>query len=398
MPDRLATQSESQGPVADAVVKAVLSVTGGPAPLHEPEFHGNEWMYVKECLDTGWVSSAGGYVGRFEEEIAEYTAAGHAVATVNGTAALHTALLLVGVLPGDAVIVPTFTFVATANAVSYVGAVPYFADVQRATLGIDPEKLGAHLDEVTTPGPDGPVDRRSGRRFGAVVAMHTFGHAVALDGLLDVCARHRVPLVEDAAESLGSTYRGRHAGTFGSVGILSFNGNKVLTTGGGGMVLTNECVLADAAKHLTTTAKLDHAWDYAHDRVGFNYRMPNINAALGCAQLEQLPAMLSKKRVLAERYAEAVAPLGEVEFVTEPPDAVSNYWLNAIIVRDRPVRDQILEATNRVGLMTRPAWRTMHHLPMYRNNPRMDLSVAEDLEERLINLPSGPGLLAGGLG
>src|SRR5262245_3445373 len=309
--------SQTVESAADAVVAAVASVLG-PAEqmlaLHEPEFAGREWQYVKDCLDTGWVSSVGGYVDRFERDLADYTGAPHAVAVVNGTAALHLALLLVSVQPGDEVIVPTLTFVATANAVAYCGAHPHFADVAPPALGLDPDKLDRHLAHILETRGGRKVNRLTERPVSAVVVMHAFGHPAEIERLIDVCARHGLPLVEDAAEALGSTWRGRHCGTSGTVGTLSFNGNKVVTTGGGGAVLTADPTLGTRSKHLSTTAKVAHPWLYVHDEVGFNYRMPNLNAALGCAQLARIEEFVADKRRLAAAYETALRALDGVSF------------------------------------------------------------------------------------
>lgn len=374
---------------ADAVRRAIGMAPGHPfVALHEPEFRGHEWDYVKECLDTGWVSTAGKFVDEFERQLAAYTGAAHAVAVVNGTAALHLALLMAGVESGDEVLVPTLSFVATANAVAYCQAVPHFVEADPATLGMDPVRLDAWLEEVAERGMRGCINRRSGRRIAAVVPMHTFGHPVDLGGLLAVAERWGLPMVEDAAESLGSRYKGRHCGTFGRLAAVSFNGNKIMTTGGGGAILTNDPVLAARTKHLSSTAKKPHPWLFEHDAVGFNYRLPNINAALGCAQLEQVPAFVERKRALAERYRRELAGVEGVRFVSEPEGARSNYWLNVALVPEE-TRDDVLRATNGANLMTRPAWTLLHTLPMYRSCPRMDdLGVAESLERRLINLPS----------
>lgn len=383
--------------IADTVAEAMASVLKGPAALHEPTFAGNEWQYVKDCLDTGWVSTAGKYVNRFEDMLAEFTGVKHAVATVNGTAALHAALKLIGVEAGDEVIVPTLTFVATANAATYLGAVPHFADSEERTLGLDPVKLSAHLDSVADAANGVCRNKNTGRRIAAVVCMHTFGHPVDLDPLVEVCDRFGLTLIEDAAESLGSTYKGRHTGNHGRLAILSFNGNKTVTTGGGGAILTNDPALAAEARHLTTTAKIPHKWEYGHDRAGFNYRLPNLNAALGCAQMEQLPKLVAQKRRLAAAYDAAFAGRNGMRFFREPAFAKSNYWLNALLL-DREVadeRDAVLARTNDGDFMTRPAWTPMHRLPMYRDCPRMDLSVADDLFRRLINVPSSPRLAEG---
>lgn len=361
-----------------------------PVALHEPVFAGNEWDYVKECLDTGWVSSAGKFVDRFEELIATFTGVRKAVAVVNGTAALHICLLLVGVKPGDEVLVPALTFVATANAVTYCGAIPHFVDSDEKTLGLDPYKLAEYLGEIAEVLPSGCYNKITKRRISAVVPMHTFGHPVDLDPLVEVCLRYKLELVEDAAESLGSYYKGRHTGNWGKASAFSFNGNKIITTGGGGAILTNDESLGIIAKHLTKTAKTPHKWAFNHDMVGYNYRLPNINAALGCAQMERLTEFIRRKRALAEGYRRAFAEVEGVKFFSEPDFARSNYWLNVLLL-DKEFsgeRDSFLELSNSLGIMTRPAWTLMHKLSMYRECPRMDLTVAEDLERRIINIPS----------
>jgi len=384
--------------IADSILAAVRKVVPaerGSVALHEPEFRGREREYVLDCIDTGWVSSVGAYVDRFESMLTEITGAAHTVATVNGTAALHVALLLAGVRPGDEVLVPAFTFIATANAVSYCGAVPHFVDSAADTLGLDPAALDEHLRRIAERRGDALVNRDTGRVLRAVVPMHAFGHPVDVDGLLKVCGRYGLPVVEDAAESLGSTYKGTHTGRFGRLAALSFNGNKVVTTGGGGAILTDDLELGRRAKHLTTTARVPHRWNLSHDVIGFNYRLPNLNAALGCAQLENLPDFLRRKRQLAERYAAAFETVGEADFVREPANTRSNYWLNAILLRREaaPARDGVLQRLNDAGLMARPGWCLMHRLPMYEHSPRASLPVAEDIERRLINLPSSPALV-----
>jgi len=384
-------------PDLNAVLKAlksVLSGNKGAVPLHEPQFAGNEWLYVKECLDTGWVSSAGKFVDRFEKQMAEYTGVKHAVAVVNGTAALHICLKLAGVLPGDEVLVPALTFVATANAVNYCGAFPHFVDSEERTLGIDPYKLEDYLKDITVVNGEGCFNKQTGKRIKAVVPMHTFGHPVDLDPLVEICQRFKLELIEDAAEALGSFYKERHTGNWGRLSALSFNGNKVITTGGGGAILTNDEELGKLAKHLTTTAKVPHQWAFNHDQTGFNYRLPNINAALGCAQLEQLPVFLEKKRAIAERYRNVFEEIKGITFFTEPDFARSNYWLNVLLFDEEQAnwRDTLLEMTNNQGIMTRPAWTLMHKLPMYRECPRMVLSTAESIEKRLINIPSSVNL------
>jgi perosamine synthetase len=375
-------------------LQSVIGQGDGFVSLHEPIFSGREWDYVKECLDTGWVSSVGSYVDRFEQLLAEYTGVKRAVAVVNGTAALHVCLRLAGVEAQDEVLLPTMTFVATPNAVSYCGAIPHFVDSGEATLGLDPGKLADYLLEIAEVRGDGCFNGKTGRRIRSVVPMHAYGHPVDLDALLDVCERFKLVLVEDAAESLGSFYKGRHTGHWGKLSALSFNGNKVITTGGGGAILTNDEELGTLVKHLTTTAKLPHKWEFRHDMVGYNYRMPNINAALGCAQMEQLPGFLQRKRELAEKYRQAFADMAGVRFFREPEQARSNYWLNTLLLDDAhgEKRDELLALTNASGIMTRPTWSLMHTLPMYKDCPRMDLSVAENLEKRLINIPSSASL------
>lgn len=379
----------------DNILAALKSVVGpGPIALHEPTFIGNEWEYVRECLDSTFVSSVGTFVDQFEAEIAGYTGAQHAVAVVNGTAALHVALLLAGVQNGDEVLVPTLTFVATANAVAYCGAIPHFVDSDDHSLGMNTEKLRAYLVENTEQRAGLCINRSSGRVIRAIVPMHTFGHPVDIDGLLSIARDFNLTLIEDAAESLGSVYKGKHTGTFGSMGVLSFNGNKVITTGGGGAIITDDAVLARQAKHLTTTAKISGSWDHVHDEVAYNYRLPNLNAALGCAQLEQLPGLLSAKRHLFQRYDHAFASVDGVTLVKEPDQCSSNYWLQTLCLdtENADQRDAILHATNRSGLMTRPCWRLLHKLKHFADCPRMDLSVSESLSRRLINIPSSAHL------
>lgn len=378
-----------------AVVDAVRAVVGpGEVALHEPQFAGREWEYVRDCLDTGWVSSVGTYVDRFESMLAEYTGAGHVVAVNNGTAALHTCLMLANVGAGDEVLIPALTFVATTNVVRYVDATPHFVDIDLRTMGVAAARLEAHLDETTSLQAGVRINRQTGRPIRALICVHAFGHPADVEGLLALAERFNLVLIEDAAESLGSLHKGRHTGTFGRLGTLSFNGNKIVTTGGGGAIITSDPGLAARAKHLTTTARSSTDSGFMHDQVGFNYRLPNINAALGCAQLEQLDGFVERKRKLAASYREAFADLSGVQFVGEPDGARSNYWLNAILLdpehSDR--RDALLERSNAAGIATRPAWTLMHELPMYRGCPRMDLRVAEDVRRRLINLPSSASL------
>lgn len=318
----------------DQVVSTLRTVVSSkqPVALHEPVFGGREWDYVRECLNTGWVSSVGKFVDEFERRLADYTGVAHAIAVVNGTAALHMSLLLAGVERGDEVLTPALTFVATANAVAYIGAIPHFVDSEERTLGVDPVKLNDYLNDIVKMKDGQPFNRLTGRRLRAIVPMHTFGHPVDLDPLMEVAERFSLSIVEDAAESLGSLYKGRHTGSFGSIAALSFNGNKIVTTGGGGAILTNDLRIAKRAKHLTTTAKQPHPWAFFHDETGFNYRLPNINAALGCAQLEQLDTFVQRKRELARRYAEAFDGLSGLRVFQEQPFARSNYWLNALLL------------------------------------------------------------------
>jgi perosamine synthetase len=381
--------------ITDQVIAAIRAVVGSrPVALHEPSFTGNEWLYLKECLDSTFVSSVGKFVDRFEVDLVTFTGAKHVIAVVNGTAALHIALKLAGVKVDDEVLVPALTFVATANAVNYCGATPHFFDSESRTLGVDPVKLRDYLARHTEQRAGQCVNRATGRVIRALVPMHTFGHPADLHALLAIAHDFKLALVEDAAESLGSYYHGRHTGTFGLLGTLSFNGNKTITTGGGGAIMTNDAELARHAKHLTTTAKLPHAWEYGHDEIGYNYRLPNLNAALGCAQLEQLPQMLSAKRELFQRYKAAFAPVPGVSLVAEPAHCQSNYWLQTLVLAPEftDQRDAVLRATNDAGLMTRPVWRLMHELAPFADCPHMDLAGAQSLSQRLINIPSSPRL------
>lgn len=377
------------------IVRAIESVVGaGPVALHEPRFRGNEWVYLKECLDSTFVSSVGKFVDRFEEELAAFTGARRAVAVVNGTAALHVALRLSGVEAGDEVLLPALTFIATANAVAYCQATPHFVDSEERSLGMDPHALRDYLSAKTEMRGGHCINISTGRVIRAMVPMHTFGHPVDVEALLAVAHDFRLQLIEDAAESLGSTVGGRHTGTFGLMGTLSFNGNKTITTGGGGAILTNDLEVGARAKHLTTTAKLPHRWNFLHDEVGYNYRLPNLNAALGCAQLEQLPGFLLEKRRLFDRYQARFADVEGVRLVAEPAGCRSNYWLQTLLLDESLAdqRDAVLTAANDAGLMTRPVWALMHRMPMYSSTPKAPLPVAESLERRLINVPSSAGL------
>ncbi|MCK8064983.1 LegC family aminotransferase [Vibrio sp. 1CM7H] len=358
-------------------------------PLHSPKFDGNEKSYVMETIESTFVSSVGKFVDDFERKIEAYTGTAKAVATVNGTAALHAALYMADVQRGDLVITQALTFVATCNALYHMGAEPIFLDVSPVSLGLCPKAVDAFLEENAEVTDAGCIYKKTGRRIKAVVPMHTFGHPVELDELVAVCLKWNITLVEDAAESLGSFYKGKHTGTIGDFGAVSFNGNKIITTGGGGMVLCKTQELGVRTKHVTTTAKVPHPYEFFHDEPGFNYRMPNLNAALGCAQMEVIEQYLKQKRELAECYSEFFKGTG-FKFVTEPDYAQSNYWLNAIICPDKESREQVLTDTNSSGVMTRPIWQLMHRLPMFENAIRGDLTYSEFIEAHLINLPSTP--------
>lgn len=327
---------------------------------------------------------------RFEQEIAKFTGAKRAVAVVNGTAALHISLLLAGVKQNEEVLVPGLTFVASANAVTYCGAIPHFVDAEENTLGVDPLKLDEHLTNIAEFSGGYCINKNTGRKISAIVLVHIFGHPCKIDAILEVARKFNLEVVEDAAESLGSFYKGKHTGTFGKVGAISFNGNKIITTGGGGMIITDHEELARQAKHLTTTAKVAHKWDYIHDRVGYNYRMPNLNASLGCAQLNRLPELLQSKRDLFEKYLEQICPIDGIKLLSEPNDCSSNYWLQTIILNEANLllRDEILAILNDAGLMSRPAWKAIHKLKPFEDCPRMDMDITESLEKRIINIPS----------
>lgn len=371
--------------------------------LHEPHFSGNERRYTQDCIDSTFVSSVGKYVDRFEEMIREFTGAKYAIATVNGTAALHIALKLAGVEYGDLVLTQALTFIATCNAIAYCGAEPVFVDIGRDTLGMSPESLENWLkaNAVIVAGncyyqprqgtavADVETAKRLGlKRICACVPMHTFGHPCQIDRIVAICDRHHIPVVEDSAESIGSYYQDQHTGTFGKLGIFSFNGNKTITTGGGGMVVTDDDELGPLAKHITTTAKKPHPWRFEHDRIGYNYRLPNINAALGCAQMEKLPLILKNKRETARAYQSFFADFEGIEFIDEPKDCISNFWLNAILLKDVQAREAFLKETNENKVMTRPAWILMNELQMYKDCIAADLSVSQAMADKLVNIPS----------
>ena len=380
------------------IIEAIIEVVGpGPVALHEPRFDGNEWLYLKECLDSNYVSSVGKYVDQFEQSLANYTGAKYAISVVNGTAALQIALKLAGVNSGEEVLVPALTFVATANAVSHLGAIPHFVDSEESSLGIDVLKLREYLNANTEEQSGLCVNKSTNRVIRALVPMHTFGHPSDLEQLLLIARDFNLVLVEDAAESLGSFYKGKHTGTFGLLGSLSFNGNKTITTGGGGAILTNDEALARRAKHLTTTAKISHKWEFDHDEIGYNYRMPNINAALGCAQIEKLPEKIIAKRELFKRYKEEFKRISGASIFEESSNCQSNYWLQTLLLEDDNLRlrDSLLDASNNIGIRTRPVWKLMSNIAPYGNSPAMSLEGANSLYRRAINLPSSPALSLG---
>ena len=356
-------------------------------PLHEPRFSGNEKKYINECIDSTFVSSIGKYVDEFEEKIAKYSGAQFAVATSNGTSALHVSLLLANVDQNDEVITQPLTFIATCNAISYCGAQPIFIDVDKDTMGLSPAALECFLKDNTTVKNKQCINNITGRVIKACVPMHTYGHPCKIDEIKQICDEHHIFLIEDAAESVGSKYKDKHTGTFGQLGVMSFNGNKIITSGGGGCIVTNDKILAKKAKHLTTTAKVPHKWDFNHDMVGYNYRMPNINAALLVAQLENLNYFLTNKRKLAKTYEEFFKTQ-EHTFFKEPKLSKSNYWLNTLLLKDKTQRDKFLKETNSSNVMTRPVWIMMHKLPMFENAQCGDLTNSEWLNDRVVNIPS----------
>ena len=386
-------------------LQAIQQVVGSSSPdqpivLHEPDFSGTKaWAYVKDCLDTGWVSTAGQWVSRFEQELCAVTGANHAVAVTNGTVALRLALHLLGVGAGDEVLLPPLSFVATANAIAHLGAVPHFVDIEPSTLGLCAQALTERLERIAERTPAGLINRETGHRLAALLPVHVFGNPADLPGLLAVAEAWGLPVVEDAAEALGSWRGQTHCGLFGLIGTLSFNGNKLITTGGGGALLTHDAQLAQRARHLSTTAKLPHPWAFEHDEVAWNDRMPNLNAALGVAQLEDIGRRLEAKRQLAERYAQAFAGIEGVELVAQPPGCKSNNWLVTLrfMAADpaeaQTQRNQLLELAHADGIWLRPVWQPLHQLPMYAEAPRGQLAVVEDQACRLLNLPSSPQLL-----
>tara|TARA_B100000795_G_scaffold203425_1_gene157063 strand:- start:62 stop:1207 length:1146 start_codon:yes stop_codon:yes gene_type:complete len=362
--------------------------TKEPISLHSPRFEGNEKRYLLETIDSSFVSSVGEFVNRFEQSVAEYTGSNYAIATINGTSALHIALKLAGVEPGTEVITQSFTFIATCNAIRYCNAIPIFVDVDPKTLGLSHQSLQTFLESHAEIRDDGNCwNKTTNRRISVCLPMHSFGFPAELDHLNKLCSQYNIVLVEDAAESLGSFYKDQHTGTIGKIAIISFNGNKITTTGGGGIILTSDSEIARRAKHITTTAKIPHQWNFVHDDVGYNYRLPNLNAALGLAQMESLPKYLKQKRTIAEQYQQWGKDNG-VQFLKEPKNTQSNYWLNALLTESKEERDQWLLKTNEMGVMTRPAWTPMHQLLINQDCITSDLSTTEWLFDRLINVPS----------
>ena len=362
--------------------------TDGFVPLSVPKFVGNEKKYLEECIDTTFVSSVGKFVDRFEEMVAEYTGAKKAVVCVSGTNALHMAMMLAGVERDDEVLTQALTFIATCNAISYIGAHPVFIDVDKDTMGLSPKAVKVWLENHAEVKDNTCYNKTTGRRIKCCVPMHTFGHPVHMDELVEVCQEWHIELVEDAAESIGSFYKGQHTGTFGKVGAISFNGNKTITTGGGGMLLFMDEELAKLAKHLTTQAKVPHRWEFVHDHIGYNYRMPNINAAIGCAQMEHLEEFVINKRETAAKYAEFFKDKEDIEFFKEPAGCRANYWLNAVILKDKKAQLEFLQQTNDNGVMTRPIWELMNRLPMFEHCQNDGLENTIWFADRVVNIPS----------
>ena len=357
-------------------------------PLSVPKFIGNEKKYLNECIDTTFVSSVGKFVDRFENDMAAYTGAKKAVVCVSGTNALHMALMLVGVERNDEVLTQALTFIATCNAISYIGACPVFIDVDKSTMGLSPDAMKVWLVKNAEIRNGQCYNKNSGRRVKACVPMHTFGHPVRIEEIANICEEYHIELVEDAAESIGSKYKGKHTGLFGEVGVLSFNGNKTITTGGGGMLLFMDEELGALAKHLTTQAKMPHRWEFRHDHIGYNYRMPNINAALGCAQLEHLDEFIANKRETAAAYADFFKNIDDIDFFVEPENCFSNYWLNVVVMKDKEAQQQFLQETNDNGVMTRPIWELMNRLPMFEHCEHDSLENTVWFADRVVNIPS----------
>jgi len=371
-----------------AFIRKTFGVPTDFLPLHEPRFVGKEREFVMDAIDSTFVSSVGAYVDKFEEMMCTITGAKYAVAIVNGTSALHLALLLAGVKEKDEIISQPLTFIATANAISYCKAIPHFVDVDRETMGLSPTLLEKHLSRIAEMRDGVCYNKETNRRISACVPMHTFGLPLYIEELVTVCDKYNITVIEDAAESLGSSYKGKHTGTFGKIGTFSFNGNKTVTSGGGGAIVTDDETIAKKAKHLSTQAKIPHKWDYKHDMIAYNYRMPNLNAALACAQLEQLDYYVENKRELSNLYNDFLEGHEDVKLIREIPEGKSNYWLNAILLKDREARDEFLKMTNDAGVMTRPIWGLMNHLEMFKNCPMSNLANSEFLEDRIVNITS----------
>ncbi|MDA8742124.1 LegC family aminotransferase [bacterium] len=393
------TEEFNQKKIATSLIErmnVIIPQTDRLIPLHEPEFDERECELVLNCLRSGWVSSVGSYVTDFENSVADFCNVNYGVAVVNGTAGLELALKACGVKPDDEVLLPSLTFVATANAVSNLGAIPHFLDVDQVTLGIDPEKMEGYLTSIADLHCGNLVNRKTGRKISLLVVMHTFGHPVDMDNINRVCRKFEIPCVEDAAEALGSEYKGRKCGSLGNVAVVSFNGNKIITTGGGGAVLTNDREIADRVRHLSTTAKIAHQWEFDHDMVAHNYRLPNLNASLGMAQMEKLPQKIKAKRKLAEKYIQLFADFGDCKIFKEPITSSSNYWLNTLILKNTSgsqLRDFLLQELNDKGYQARPCWKLMHELSFYKDCPRSDMQTSEKLYNSIINLPSSANLV-----
>lgn len=357
-------------------------------PLHEPRFVGNEKKYLNDCIDSTFVSSVGKYVDMFEQKFAKKVGSKYAIATVNGTASLHISLILSDVQKDDEVITQPLTFIATCNAISYIGANPIFVDVDLDTMGLSPKFLKDFLENNCEIKNNKCINKTTNKIIKACVPMHTFGHPCKIDEIREICDYWKISLVEDAAESLGSYYKSRHTGTFGKLGVFSFNGNKIITSGGGGVIVTDDETLAKRAKYITTTAKIPHKWEYEHDEIGFNYRMPNLNAALLVAQLEQLDSFIESKRELALKYENFFHSNNDIDFIKEKKDTISNYWLQAVLVKDIEKRDEFLEFTNKNGVMTRPIWKLMNELKMFKDCQCINLENSKYLEQRVVNISS----------
>lgn len=377
--------------ISQKLIEAVRGVfKSNERGLHVPIFEGNEKKYLMECIDTTLVSSVGPFVQKFEKLLESFTGAKHAICVVNGTSALHLSLVISGVESNQEVLIPALTFVATANAVSYCGAVPNFVDSCMDTLGMCPEKLEEYLRKSTRLKNNQCINIDTNRIIKAVVPMHTYGHPVEIQKIVEIAERYKLTVIEDAAESLGSFKNEKHTGTFGEIGILSFNGNKIITTGGGGAILTNNSILAQKAMHLSTTAKVKHNWEFNHDEIGFNYRLPNINAAIGCAQMEEIWTKLEYKRNIFRHYKTLFSNISEFKLIEEPLHSRSNYWLQTVLLSEDKayLRDQILNELNSAGIAARPTWNLVSTLLPYTKTPRMELKNSENLAKRIINLPS----------